>query len=363
MFDLKMREQNCNVCLTLDNFSGHDINYQPTNVQITFFEPNLTAFVQPLDAGVIRCFKAHYRRAFCRRALLLDDAKERDIYNLTLLEAMLMAKNAWDSISPTTIEHCWDHTEIQRPPIVFRLPPARTAHASSDSQATAAWAILEEFATTDMGLPEAEQALKDHFKGQYVDREWRPALDAVMAAENDTSVALESIKKLRLTSCPNPCATPTTFPLHTPTTQCASLEADLMTSVAELRSRNRIFGPLITIEELVNPVEEQENQDSLNGSTMMNDSDIIAQVRHEQALECGDVEEVVSEDDSEEDVAQDGLGTTEIIEICRQLENACLGTGVGNSLDLSINLRRFRAKLVQKRIENARQVTLDSLWK
>jgi hypothetical protein len=321
MFDLKMHQQNHNVCLTLDNFLGHDINYQPTNVQIEFFEPNLTAFVQPLDAGVIRCFKAHYRRAFCQRALDLDDAGEHNIYNVTLLEAMLMAEDAWDSILSTTIEHCWDHTKIQCPPIMLRLPQACIAQTSSDSQATAAWTILKEFATTDMGLPEAEQALKDHFEDQYIDSEWRPALDAVMAAENDTSVALENIKKFRLTSYPNPSAVLTTFPLHTPTAQCTSFEADLMESVAELKNQNRIFGPLATIEELVNPVEEQQNQDSLNGP--MNESDIIAQVHHEQALKRGDIEEVVSEEeDSEEDVAQDGLGTTTGTEMNRGLQAA-----------------------------------------
>src|SRR3954453_24062640 len=102
-----MRQQNRKVCLTVDNFSGHEFAYQPTNVQLEFFEPNLTSFVQPLDAGIIRCFKAHYRRAFCHCALDLDDAGERDIYNINLLEAMLMAKEAWDAITPTMIENCW----------------------------------------------------------------------------------------------------------------------------------------------------------------------------------------------------------------------------------------------------------------
>lgn len=71
-----MHQQNWNVCLTLDNFLSHDINYEPTNIWIVFFEPNLTAFMQPLDAGVIQCFKAHYRQAFCQCALDLDDAGE-----------------------------------------------------------------------------------------------------------------------------------------------------------------------------------------------------------------------------------------------------------------------------------------------
>lgn len=73
----------------------------------------MTSFVQPLDAGIIRCFKAYYRRAFCMRAIEQDEAGVDDIYKINLLEVMLMAKEAWASISAQTIENCWNHTQIQ----------------------------------------------------------------------------------------------------------------------------------------------------------------------------------------------------------------------------------------------------------
>jgi hypothetical protein len=97
----------------VDNFSGHYISYQPRNIQLEYFEPNLTPYVQPLDAGIIRCFKAHYRRAYCMRAIDLDEAGESEIYKINILEGMIMAKRAWDAITPATIAHCWDHTQIQ----------------------------------------------------------------------------------------------------------------------------------------------------------------------------------------------------------------------------------------------------------
>jgi len=108
-----MRRESRHVCLFLDNFSGHTISYEPTNVRLEFFEPNMTSFVQPCDAGIIRCFKALYRRNFCIRALDLDEAGERDIYKNNLLEGMTMARIAWNSVSSSTIKHCWDHTQIQ----------------------------------------------------------------------------------------------------------------------------------------------------------------------------------------------------------------------------------------------------------
>ncbi|KAF9220328.1 hypothetical protein BS17DRAFT_769405 [Gyrodon lividus] len=55
----------------------------------------MTSFVQPLDAGIICCFKAHYHHAFCLHADELDEAGDTDIYKINLLEVMLMVKEAW----------------------------------------------------------------------------------------------------------------------------------------------------------------------------------------------------------------------------------------------------------------------------
>jgi hypothetical protein len=110
--DLHFKRQDRKICLLIDNFSGHDIAYEPDNIHLEFFEPNMTSFVQPLDAGIIRCFKAHYRRAFCERAIELDEAGEDNIYKIDLLEVILMAKEAWRAISPKTIKNCWAHAQI-----------------------------------------------------------------------------------------------------------------------------------------------------------------------------------------------------------------------------------------------------------
>jgi len=113
--------QDRKICLLIDNFSGHSISYKPTNIHIVFFEPNMTLFVQPLDAGIIRCFKAHYHQQMCLCAIELDNAGEDDIYKVNLHEVMLMANAAWDSISTKSIAACWDHTAINRPADRFDL--------------------------------------------------------------------------------------------------------------------------------------------------------------------------------------------------------------------------------------------------
>ena len=79
----------------------------------------MTSFIQPLDAGMIRCFKAHYCALFYQQALELDTIVEEDIFKIDIREAMLMAKDAWDRVQPTMIEKCWNHTGIQRDPIML----------------------------------------------------------------------------------------------------------------------------------------------------------------------------------------------------------------------------------------------------
>lgn len=112
-FDSRMRAQKREIILLIDNFSGHNTTYAPTNIRIVFFKANMTAYVQPLDSGIIMTTKAHYRRQFCLRAVQMDDAGEENIYKLNLLEAIHMLRRAWKAVSAETIKNCWDHTQIQ----------------------------------------------------------------------------------------------------------------------------------------------------------------------------------------------------------------------------------------------------------
>ena len=111
-FDQQFWHENWHVTLTLNNFTGHKIAYKPTNIELIFFEPNLTPYVQPLNAGIICCVKAHYWKAFCARAVDMDEAGEEDVYKINLLEVMLMVRQAWDAVGAETIANCWKHTVI-----------------------------------------------------------------------------------------------------------------------------------------------------------------------------------------------------------------------------------------------------------
>ena len=62
MLDKAMKNQNRNILLLLDNFSGHfPEKYELTNVELLYLAPNTTSIMQPLDAGIIRSFKVHFK--------------------------------------------------------------------------------------------------------------------------------------------------------------------------------------------------------------------------------------------------------------------------------------------------------------
>ncbi|THV04621.1 DDE-domain-containing protein [Dendrothele bispora CBS 962.96] len=110
--DLYFERQGRKVILWSDNFSGHDITYKPKNIRLERFEPNLTSFVQPLDQGIIRAFKAHFQRLFCLRAVERDEAGERNVYEINLLEVMHMVQKAWGEVTQQTIVNCWRKSGI-----------------------------------------------------------------------------------------------------------------------------------------------------------------------------------------------------------------------------------------------------------
>lgn len=108
-WDRELKAKGRHILLLQDNFSGHIVPSNLTNIRVENFEPNLTAHVQPKDQGIIRCFKAHYRAKFIQRAVDRYDEgiTPAEIYDINQLQAMRMADEAWDDVDTTTIRNCW----------------------------------------------------------------------------------------------------------------------------------------------------------------------------------------------------------------------------------------------------------------
>ena len=57
-----LSSQNRKVLLIVDNFSGHKIDAELPNIEMTFLKPNLTSRLQPADLLVISTLKKRYKK-------------------------------------------------------------------------------------------------------------------------------------------------------------------------------------------------------------------------------------------------------------------------------------------------------------
>ena len=85
---------------------------------------------------------------------------------------------------------------------------------------------------------------------------------------------------------------------------CQQLES-LVSSVKVLQGRNRIFGQLLTVDELVEPVQEREIIEESPYAFPDGDKEIVKQVVQEQWVEQGEIVVVDDESDAEDDPTGD----------------------------------------------------------
>jgi len=118
--DNHFRAQNKKILLLVDNASSHISSQQGnsdvlnlTHVEVAFLPPNTTSHLQPLDAGVIKSFKAHYKRNYCRHILkLFEEGKDINKEKVNIKEAVDYLADAWENVSSDTIFNCWVKTGI-----------------------------------------------------------------------------------------------------------------------------------------------------------------------------------------------------------------------------------------------------------
>lgn len=119
-FNRAMKYQRRYVLLVLDNFSGHMVDYTPSNVELLFLPPNTTSRLQPLDGGIIRAFKAHFKRNQYSKAYqyigMIQLGRQdklgpvEKIFEIDQLQAMKWIRESWKAVTKETIHNCWNAT-------------------------------------------------------------------------------------------------------------------------------------------------------------------------------------------------------------------------------------------------------------
>ncbi|XP_048878070.1 tigger transposable element-derived protein 6 [Brienomyrus brachyistius] len=112
-WDRKLAQERRKILLLVDSSPAHDMtNTTLRNIRVEFLPKNATSFLQPCDQGIIRTAKAYFRKEMARTVLQKVDegspATAVDIVKkISLLDAVLMLRDAWADVGASTIRDCW----------------------------------------------------------------------------------------------------------------------------------------------------------------------------------------------------------------------------------------------------------------
>ncbi len=103
----------------MDNFNGHiPLDQLPNHIQLRnttvfYLPPNVTSKIQPCDAGIIRSFKAYYRRCFNQLLLQRLEDNVVDPEKIDILCAIQMVVRTWTyEMKLEKIFNCFRHCKI-----------------------------------------------------------------------------------------------------------------------------------------------------------------------------------------------------------------------------------------------------------
>lgn len=220
---------------------------------------------------------------------------------------------------------------------------------------------MRDFASGNVDtLPDALDRMQAALGSAYRSDDWNPIFDAIMETEQDVLKAIDVADELEKQTR---AATVLVHPEISDSTvvQLRKAEEGLMASYLQLAERRHI-GRRLTLEELLNPVEEQmpvNVEDIFDGS----DAQILEEAQQrlkDTAQQQGDA----SEDESDNDKpAEPKIGPREGLELCAKMEKLLIQEMVDkNDLELSKGIRRLRGALYRKEMRTASQTTLTEAW-
>lgn len=109
-FDEEMIKQNRQIILFVDNAACHKKLDDLKNINVQFVPTNTTSIIQPLDQGIIHCFKAYYQQNIIRKQITaIERGKTIEEFSksITSLQAMHISKHCLWLITPSTIRNCF----------------------------------------------------------------------------------------------------------------------------------------------------------------------------------------------------------------------------------------------------------------
>ena len=106
----QLKSQSRSIALLMDNAGCHPQNLlgKYSNIKILFLPPNTTSVLQPLDLGIIKNFKVHYRKLLMQHVLAKIEecsSAHEVVKSVNILLACRWVAQAWELVSSDTIKN------------------------------------------------------------------------------------------------------------------------------------------------------------------------------------------------------------------------------------------------------------------
>ncbi len=132
--DLMVQKQKRKILLFMDNAPVHPSDSELKNITLKFFPANTASQIQPLDQGVIRTFKAHYRRHLIQHIIAnAATVYSADAVIITALDAICWIDLAWKSVTESTIRNTFRKAGFTMPSDPSRSNPSSPIPLTEDS--------------------------------------------------------------------------------------------------------------------------------------------------------------------------------------------------------------------------------------
>ena len=111
--DRSFTKEGRKIVLLVDNCPAHPSIDNLVSSELIFLPPNTTSKLQPMDQGVIRSLKAHYKTMSVRK-LIEAIEKKKPLPELSILDAMQMLDLACGKVTTKTVVNCFEKAGISK---------------------------------------------------------------------------------------------------------------------------------------------------------------------------------------------------------------------------------------------------------
>ncbi|KIK51388.1 hypothetical protein GYMLUDRAFT_64840 [Collybiopsis luxurians FD-317 M1] len=256
--------------MTVVLFEDHYIDYKLQNIDLQYFEPNLTSHVQLLDGRIIHTETI----ANCWKHVDISPGDHKE------WEDIFVDPDAPDDQSDAGSE------DVQMLDIDQSDP--RVLHWG--------WDIILAFAESKWTLPQVEDQMQGVLGLAYDPKDWQAGFDAVLNVEGDSAAALEAVKVLMSTSSSGKPASFQMQPEFAKNPELKMAENQLMDAMNALKECNCIKGDIPSIDDLLNPPIEHMDVDSEATDHFADGEKRLAQIVQKKNLGADDKKEEGSND-------------------------------------------------------------------